>query len=168
MRVRPATPEDLGAAAELLDLLDAEQAEWRVFSPRPGYREDILARYRAALDDSEALLSVAEEEDGVIVGMALVRPTTPSSFSDQRAMELSTVVVRPSHRRRGVGRTLTEAAVRFAADRGVGRITLKVFSGNRGAVQFWEAVGFRSRFVQYTASTEDVLRRVEEGTELPS
>jgi ribosomal protein S18 acetylase RimI-like enzyme len=160
MRVRAAAEGDLDAAAELLDELDAAQAAWRVFSPRPGHQDEVLARYKAALDDPDSLLAVAEDGDRVM-GMALARVIVPSSFSDERAIELSSVVVHPSVRHTGVGRALTRAVARFAGDRGVERITLKVFAANRAAVRFWEAVGFVPRAVQYTATADDVLVRIE-------
>jgi len=49
--VRPAELADEPALIELLDELDRSQAQWRVFEPRPGYREELLARYRAIRAD---------------------------------------------------------------------------------------------------------------------
>jgi GNAT superfamily N-acetyltransferase len=155
--VRPARPDDLAAVALLYDRLSEEQEDWRVFPPRPGIRGEFLGRLGASIEDPTALLLVAAVE-GEVVGMAFAHETTPSSFSDERAMELSAVVVRQEHRGGGVGRALTEAAARFARDRGIPRLILKVFDQNHRARAFWEAVGFSPRMVQMTARPDDVLR----------
>ncbi|MBI4260720.1 MAG: GNAT family N-acetyltransferase [Actinobacteria bacterium] len=155
VRVRPARPDDLPAVEELLAELDREQGRWRVFRPRPGHHLTALRRFRDAMEGEGSRPFVAED-DGEVVGMALAEVTVPSGSSDERAVELSTVVVRSDARGRGVGRALVAAGARFAGERGVDRLTLKVFSRNP-AVRFWEAVGFEPRFVQMTATVAGVL-----------
>ncbi|MGZ4137846.1 MAG: GNAT family N-acetyltransferase, partial [Actinomycetota bacterium] len=86
-----------------------------------------------------------------IVGMAYAEIHTPSRFSDERAIELSSVVVRADRRRAGVGRALVREVVRFSAERDVPWVELKTFSPNRGAMEFWESLGFTPRVVQLTA-----------------
>jgi ribosomal protein S18 acetylase RimI-like enzyme len=156
IEIRPAVPDDLQAVAVLHDRLSEEQEPWRVFPPRAGIRREFLDRLEASLADPSELLLVAEV-DKEVVGIAFAHETTPSSFSDERAVELSAVVVKDEHREQGVGRALTEAAARFARDRGIPRLVLKVFAQNRQALAFWEAVGFGPRMVQMSARPEDVL-----------
>jgi GNAT superfamily N-acetyltransferase len=162
MKVRRATETDLPVAEALLRQLDEEQREWRVFRPRPSFAEQVLARYRQELDDERAVFLVAEEEEGEVVGMAHAAVHVPSSASDERALELSGVVVRRDHRGRGVGRALVAEAVRFAREMGVRWVTLKVFARNEGARAFWESLGFSSRMVQLTADSATVLGRAAE------
>lgn len=153
--VRPATPADLEAAAELLAEMARIQAGWRVFEPRPGMLQDTLARLRGAQEDPDSLHLVAEE-DGRVVGMALATVHRPSGFSDDRSVELSSVIVRPSHRGRGVGRAMIQEAASFALARGVRVLDLRVFSQNEDAVAFWRRLGFRPRFVQMVAEAQDL------------
>jgi ribosomal protein S18 acetylase RimI-like enzyme len=139
----------------MFDELSDLQAPWRVFPLRPSVRADVARNYAAALDDRDALLVVAE--DGAeIVGMAAGHVVRPSTFSDQPAVELSNVYVRPEHRRKGVARALTSAVARFARDRGVPRITLRTFAQNDGALEAWRRLGFEPRAVQLTAAVEDL------------
>jgi GNAT superfamily N-acetyltransferase len=154
--VREAREEDLPQAMELLDELAHTQAGWRVFSPRDGFREQMLARYRRALDGPDARLYVAQDGPAGIVGMALAEIVVPSSFSDERAVELSSVVVRPTHRGRGVGKALVAAVGLFAAAWGVARVTLKTFAANDGAMRFWLDAGFEPRVIQLTARVQDL------------
>jgi GNAT superfamily N-acetyltransferase len=148
--VRSAELADEPALIELLDELDRSQASWRVFSPRPGYREELLARYRALRDDPDGVHVVADE-GGRVVGMGVGVVHRPSSLSDESSVEISSFVVRPSHRGRGVGTAIAAEVARFAAGRGVRHLDLRVFAANDPAVAFWGTLGFRPRIVQMVA-----------------
>jgi GNAT superfamily N-acetyltransferase len=159
VRVRQATPEDVPSLVALFQELDRMQADWRVFTPRPGFYDEVGAKYREALGHPDAVVVVAEDDEGEVVGMAYGESRTPSRFSDERALELSGVVVRAGYRGRGVGRELVGEAARFAAERGIGWIELKTFAPNRGAMEFWEDLGFTPRVVQLTSPTASLLER---------
>ena len=143
MRVRQATVEDVPSLVALFQELDRMQADWRVFTPRPGFYDEVGAKYNEALADPDTVVLVAEDEDGEVVGMAYGEARTPSRFSDERALELS------------------GEAGRFAADRGVRWVELKTFAPNRGAMEFWEDLGFTARVVQLTSPTKVLLERLE-------
>ena len=164
MKVRQATPEDVPSLVALFQELDRMQADWRVFTPRPGFYDEVGSRYREAMSSADAVVLVAaDDEGGEVVGMAFGETRVPSRFSDERALELSAVVVRAGYRGRGVGRELVEEAARFARERGISWIELKTFSPNRGAMEFWENLGFEPRVVQLTTPTADLIDRLSEG-----
>src|SRR5213593_79041 len=133
------------------------QRDWRVFTPRPGFYDEVAKRFREAMQADDRVLVVAED-DGEVVGMAYAEIHVPSRFSDERALEVSGVVVRSGHRGRGVGRALVQESARFAHERGVNWIELKSFWPNRTSMAFWEALGFHPRVVQLVASTDEALR----------
>ena len=160
MRVRQATPEDVPSLVALFQELDRLQADWRVFTPRPGFYDEIGERYQQALDNPDAVVLVVEDDEGEVVGMAYGEARTPSRFSDERALEVSGLVVRAGYRGRGVGRELVGEAARFAEGRGIEWIELKTFAPNRGAMEFWEDLGFSPRVVQLTSGTRDLLDRL--------
>lgn len=157
--VRRATAEDVPVLVALFQELDRMQSDWRVFTPRPGFYDQVGAKYQEALARSEALLVVAEDDDEV-VGMAFGEISEPSRFSDERALEISGVVVRGGYRGRGVGRELVREAARFARDAGVDWVELKTFAPNRGAMSFWEGLGFTPRVVQMTSDVDALLERL--------
>ena len=161
MKVRKATGEDVPTLVAMFQELDSMQRDWRVFSPRPGFYDEVGVKYREALDAPDRLLIVAEEA-GEVVGMAYGEVRIPSRFSDERSLEIAGVMVRAGHRGRGVGRALAEEAARFAAELDVDWIELKVFWPNETAMHFWQALGFTPRVVQVTAKADDVLRRAAE------
>jgi GNAT superfamily N-acetyltransferase len=161
VRVRQATPEDVPALVALFQELDRMQSDWRVFTPRPGFYDEVGAKYREAMSTENAVVLVAED-DGEILGMAYGEVRVPSRFSDERALELSGVTVRAGYRGRGVGRALVAEAARFAGETGVDWIELKTFAPNQGAMAFWEGLGFTPRVVQLTQATKALVTRLAE------
>ncbi len=160
MKVRLATPEDVPSLVALFQELDRMQGDWRVFTPRPGFYDEVGTKYREAMRTDNSTVLVAED-DAEIVGMAYGEVRVPSRFSDERAFELSGVVVRAGYRGRGVGRALVKEAARFASETGVDWIELKTFAPNQGAMEFWESLGFTPRVVQLTSGTRALLERLE-------
>jgi GNAT superfamily N-acetyltransferase len=154
--IRRAREEDLPVILALLEELNEVQREWRVFPPREDYREQLLGRYRTALDRTDSLVLVAVDGDRV-VGTAYGHVHVPSTFSDEPALELAGVFVAPSHRRRGIGMALSREVARFAKDLGVRRLTLKTFAQNDLALRFWETLGFTPRMVQFTGDPDAIL-----------
>jgi GNAT superfamily N-acetyltransferase len=160
VRVRQATADDVPSLVALFQELDRMQADWRVFTPRPGFYDEVGAKYEEAINNPDAVVLAVEDDEGEVVGMAYGEARTPSRFSDERALELSGVVVRAGYRGRGVGRALVAEAARFADDRGIEFVELKTFSPNRGAMEFWEDLGFTPRVIQLTSETRELLDRL--------
>ena len=161
MKVRQATPEDLPALVVLFQELERMQRDWRVFTPRPGFYDEVGEKYRAAMAArGDAVVLVAEDE-GEVVGMAYGEVRVPSRFSDERALEISGVVVRGGYRGKGVGRELVREAARFATEHGITWVELKTFAPNRGAMEFWERLGFTPRVVQLTSATDALVARLD-------
>ena len=160
MKVRQATPEDVPALVALFQELDRMQSDWRVFTPRPGFYDEVGDKYRESIERQNAVVLVAEDDTDV-VGMAYGEVRIPSRFSDERALELSGVVVRSGFRGRGAGRELVHEAARFARERGVEWIELKTFAPNQGAMEFWDSLGFTPRVVQLTQSTDGLLETLD-------
>jgi len=160
VKVRQASPPDLPELIDLFAELERMQRDWRVFTPRPGFYDELARRFREAMVAEDRLV-LAAEDDGEVVGMAYAETRVPSRFSDERALELFGVVVRAGHRGRGVGRALVAEAARFAKERSVGFIELKSFWPNKESIAFWQALGFNPRVVQLVASTDEAIRRLE-------
>ena len=160
MKVRQATPEEVPALVALFQELDRMQADWRVFTPRPGFYDEVGEKYQEAINHPDAVVLVVEDDERDVVGMAYGEARVPSRFSDERALELSGVVVRAGYRGRGVGRELVAEAARFAEARDIDWIELKAFAPNRGAMEFWEDLGFTPRVIQLTSWTKDLVERL--------
>jgi ribosomal protein S18 acetylase RimI-like enzyme len=160
VKVRQATPDDVPSLVALFQELDRMQSDWRVFTPRPGFYDEVGDKYRESIEKENAVVLVAED-DGEVVGMAYGEVRVPSRFSDERALELSGVVVRSGFRGRGVGRELVHEAARFAQERDIEWVELKTFAPNQGAMEFWETLGFTPRVVQLTQTTDALLETLD-------
>ena len=106
--------------------------------------------FRSLVGRADTELLVAEE-DGSVIGYVVLWATLDEG-------ELANVAVAESHRRRGVGAGLIEAALLAAAHRGVRRVFLEVRESNAGAARLYEGfgffeVGFRRRY--YSKPVED-------------
>ena len=161
MKVRQAGPDDLPHMVELFDELDQMVRDWRVFTPRPGFYDEVAQRFHEALDAPDRVMLVAEEE-GEVVGMSYAEIRIPSRFSDERALEISGVVVRSDYRGKGVGRALVQEAARFAKEQEVRWIEVKTYWPNETSTAFWDALGFHPRVVQVVAATDNALARAGE------
>lgn len=67
-------------------------------------------------------------------------------FSDEQDEAVGTIVsmwVDPAVRRAGVGRLLIDSVVEWAKERGMHALKLMVTSVNKGAIAFYERIGFR-------------------------
>ena len=145
--VRAATEADLEDLLALYAVLDEMQLPWRVFEPRLDQMAEAEVRFRAALSDPDARVCVAVRARA-IVAMGIGRVGVASLVSDERSLELTSVVVRPGDRGRGIGRTIVEDLLAFGRSRGVRVVSLRVFAENRDAVTFWTSLGLRPRIVQ--------------------
>ena len=142
--------------------LDRMQREWRVFTPRPGFYDEVGAKYREAIASEDQLVVVAEEDDEV-VGMAYGEVQPPSRFSDERALELSGVIVRSDYPgpRGGPGVGVRGREVRHRArDRRGSSSRPSRRTGARWTSG--RSLGFTPRVVQMTSSSAALAGRLRD------
>lgn len=83
-------------------------------------------------------LSFVAERDGELVGCAM-------AGHDGRRGYLQHVMVAPPHRRRGIARELVNRCLAALTEQGIQKMHLDVMNGNRGAMAFWEHLGWFRR-----------------------
>jgi ribosomal protein S18 acetylase RimI-like enzyme len=114
-------------------------------------RAAAVAWVREALDEEpgpDSALLVARL-GGRVVGMLGVRAR--EHWTGERDAYVGELVVDPDASRRGVGRALVDAARAWAAQAGLGHLTLDTGAANTGARAFYAALGFREEAVRLTA-----------------
>ncbi|HKA13528.1 MAG TPA: GNAT family N-acetyltransferase [Myxococcota bacterium] len=107
------------------------------------YLDSMLSRCR----EFEGVVLVAEEA-GAVVGFLTLWTRFRSSEPDDDPSEhgfVSDLVVSAPHRRRGIGRSLLNAAQARAREAGARVVRLSVKAGNAGARSLYEAEGFAAR-----------------------
>jgi RimJ/RimL family protein N-acetyltransferase len=142
--VRPARPGDAVALVELAEAVGAEpegwlvtDGAWRSVGEERRYLRSI-ARY------PHAAVFVAEAEERVVARLSLARDPHPASA---HVADLG-LMVAASHRRRGIGSALLEAAAGWARGSGVRKLELHVFPHNEAAIALYEGFGFRREGVR--------------------
>jgi L-phenylalanine/L-methionine N-acetyltransferase len=138
MIVRRAEPGDAQGLKDLGDAVGSEPEGWLVTTN--GWREasDERRYLRAIRRYPNAAVFVADEE-GLIVGrLSVARDQHPAS---RHVADLGLMVAQ-SHRRRGVGTALLQAAVDWGRETGVRKLELHVFPWNEAAIALYEKFGF--------------------------
>ncbi len=134
---------------------DAFGAEAQAFTPR---------QVRALLANPRAVVLVATEPDGSIVGWAvgLLRTHThPRSGTRRRSGRVYSVAVASGARGRGIGRALTQNLLGSFREQGVRRAFLEVRVTNATAIALYESLGFTRRgpaVPDYYAPGVDAIR----------
>lgn len=123
-------------------LLEHHAARAPTFAPRAGAEAEIRHLLAQRLRDSDSLVLVWDDE-GDLCGLCVARVVVrPAIYRETERGEIEQLLVREAARRRGIGRALAEAALRWLHERGIQRAEIQVASGNREALGFWRALGF--------------------------
>lgn len=145
MNIRAKVPNDVGAYSVLASEVAQSHAETmpdRFCGPPPpksGFGN-------ANPDDLEREILVAEFAN-LMIGFVDVRirllPATPKTL-ERRIGLVTELVVSKTHRHRGAGRNLMNAAARWVRQRQCHTIELNVFEFNSSALALYEALGYRT------------------------
>ncbi len=139
--LRPIRPEDEPAHRAFLETLDPEDVRFRFFGAVRKFPHTQLARFTQIDYDREmAFIAVragpaGEETLGVV--RAVFDP-------DNECAEFA-IVISSALKGRGLGRAMLEKIIRYAANRGTGRMVGEVLRNNRAMLGLARRVGFETR-----------------------
>jgi RimJ/RimL family protein N-acetyltransferase len=138
MIVRPARPTDAEGLTELGSAVGSEPEGWLVTTN--GWRGAAEERryLRAIRRYPNAAVYVAEDEGEIVGRLSVARDQHPAS---SHVADLG-LMVAASHRRRGIGTALLDAAVQWGREAGVRKLELHVFPWNAAAIALYERYGF--------------------------
>lgn len=135
--------EAAGAEVEAVRVLSLQSVVEGVAGQVPAQDVEssrMLEAFDGVLARGGSLLVAAEGDR--IIGYALFGSGGPDFFTGRRVGFIYDVFVRPSGRRRGVGRRLLEACLDRLRQAGFDEVRLNVFAENR-ARQLYRDIGFR-------------------------
>lgn len=161
MKIELAGPDDYEAICVVLAEVDALHVEHLpdVFAPKPGpVRARDLLVARIAGPGSAVLVA---REGAVLIGVLeiLMKPPANRDGLVHRPIALiDNVVVRATHRGRGIGTRLVSHAEAWALEQGAVATELHVWSFNDSARRLYERLGYTTRSVRM----ERVLRSPDE------
>ncbi len=136
--VRRAAPGDAAALVDLARAVGAEPEGWLVTNGEWRTPSEERRYLRAVRRHTHAAVFVAETADGIVGRISLAREVHPAS---EHVADLG-LMVAGTHRRRGVGRALMEAAEAWAREVGVHKLELHVFPYNEAAIALYEDLGY--------------------------
>jgi RimJ/RimL family protein N-acetyltransferase len=136
--VRRATPGDAAALVDLARAVGTEPEGWLITNGEWRSPSEERRYLRAVRRHTHAAVFVAETEDGIVGRISLAREIHPAS---EHVADLG-LMVAGSHRRRGVGRALMQAAEEWAREVGVHKLELHVFPHNDAAIALYEEMGY--------------------------
>ena len=138
MIVRRAEPTDAQGLAELGDAVGTEPEGWLVTTNGWRSAADERRYLRAIRRYPHAAVFVAEDDGRIVGRLSIARDQHPAS---RHVADLG-LIVAATHRRRGIGTALLEAAAAWARESEVSKLELHVFPWNGPAVALYEHFGF--------------------------
>jgi len=136
--VRRAEPGDAQGLKELGDAVGAEPEGWLVTTDGWRNAADERRYLRAIRRYPNAAVFVAEDGGEIVGRLSIARDQHPAS---RHVADLGLMVAQ-THRRRGIGTALLEAAVEWGRKAGVRKLELHVFPWNIAAIALYERFGF--------------------------
>ena len=159
--VRRATAADLptlGRLGALLVGVHHDFDEKRFIAPTARTPSGYASFLGTQLDNPETAVIVAEE-NGAVIGYAYAAVEGFDYMSLRGpAGVLHDIVVDPSHRTRGVGRLLLDAAISFLSSQGAPRVVLSTAERNEPAQRLFASMGFRRTMIEMTRELDDQAR----------
>ncbi len=130
-RIRPAEPADAAALVQLAQAVGSEPEGWLITTSNWRSAGDERRYLKSIRRYPHAAVFVAEAPEGIVGRLSVGRDPHPASL---HVADLGLMVAQ-SHRRRGIGQALLEAAVAWARAREVRKLELHVFPHNEGAIE---------------------------------
>lgn len=143
LTVRQATPADIDAVLALRMALLREYPDHPIYGRLRANAEQ-LARplFTAQLESGNEATWLAEIDHRAVGVLRTVEAAASPFLVPDRYCYVSSVYVRPEHRRHGVLRALLERARGWCRDRGLGEMRLHSVGTRETATAAWDALGF--------------------------
>ena len=158
MQVSVANPDDCDAMLALFPRLATfELPNGRIPEHLWSGDANMLKRWATGAI-TNCLVNVARDDDGSILGVAMVT-LRPELLSHNPSAHLEVLVVAKSAEGRGVGTALLEAAEMGAREQGAQSMSLHVFANNTRARWVYEKAGFDGELLRcIKLYSEDALK----------
>lgn len=156
--IRDFAETDRGAVNDCIrELQEHERAIEPRMKPFEAIAETYLDGLLARCQETQGRILVAEAV-GAVIGYVCVygrKPNADDTEIDYDYADVADLAVNPSHRGRGIGRSLLAAAERHALAAGARWLRISVLARNRRAFALYEDTGFAARVVELEKDLSD-------------
>lgn len=143
LTVRRATINDLDVVVELRLALLREYSEHPVYGRlRPDAAKRARPIFAMQLDSENEVVLLADDQGETVGLVRCIEMISSPLLEPDRYCYLSSVYVRPEHRRRGVLNALFERAVAWCRSRGMSEMRLHNVGARESTAAAWDALGF--------------------------
>ena len=146
MEVRFAKENELDHINELRKQVNDLHVKGKPDVFKPGFSDELRDFINVIWNDTEQEIVVAVT-DGTICGFAIIhhinKPENPF-MKERDFLDIDEFCVDEAYRRKGVATDLITFIKGYAKEKGFHRIELNMWEFNRGALAFYESVGFET------------------------
>lgn len=146
MKVRFAKENELPRVNEIRKQVNDIHVEGKPEIFKPGFTEELQNHIYTIWNDPRQKIVVAES-DGNVCGFAVLnhitKPENPFMY-ERDYLDIDEFCVDESFRRQQVAAGMISFIKEYAKQQGFDRIELNMWEFNRGALEFYEAVGFKT------------------------
>ena len=147
MVIRRATSSDLDTVIALRIALLREYGEHPIYGRlRADAERRARPMFATQLDSDNEVMFLAEENGTALGLIRCVESAASPLLIPDRYCYVSSVYVKPEHRRRGVLRELLQRARAWCRDRGLTEMRLHNVGSRPGTAAAWDALGFEVVF----------------------
>ena len=146
MAVRFAEYEELERVNELRKQVNDLHVEGKPEVFKPGFPDELRDHVYTIFRDPRQKIAVCERDDVICAFAVLnhvVRPETPFMY-ERDFLDIDEFCVDEAYRRQGIGSEMIRFVCEYAKEQGFDRVELNMWEFNQGALEFYEAAGFRT------------------------
>lgn len=146
MEVRFAKEKELDRINELRKQVNDLHVDGKPDVFKPGFCNELRDFINVIWNDPEQEIIVADA-DGTICGFAIIHHINKSEnpfMKERDFLDIDEFCVDKAYRRKGVAARLIAFIKEYAREKGFHRIELNMWEFNKGALDFYEAVGFET------------------------
>ena len=157
MEIRFAQAKDVRGILNLLRQIGQIHHEGRPDLFRTGAQKYGASQVIAMLNDSATPIFVAVDGDQLLghCFCTIEERRQDPVFEDCTSLHINDLCIDETCRRQGVGKALYDTAVKYAKMRKCYNVTLNVWTGNPGAVAFYEKMGLMPQKIGMERILED-------------
>lgn len=115
---------------------------------------DITCYFQRFIENDERKAFIAMDKDSVVGYITVLIQEQAAYWKVKRIGHVSGLMVHSTHRRKGIGKKLLQAAIEYFKAEGIGQYTLFTSVNNTGGIEFYEKCGLEKLYTTLLGEVE--------------